>query len=97
MTLRDALITALCTAGYTPTDGAGARAAGDVLGYTLWLFALNGAVMLVWLWQRQGRRTGYLIRCAWHRTGQGRDVAAGLWHRHLGDGPGADRHRRRPA
>ncbi|MDA6078008.1 hypothetical protein O0544_22460 [Edwardsiella anguillarum] len=28
MTLRDALITALCTAGYTPTDGAGARAAG---------------------------------------------------------------------
>ncbi|MDA6078007.1 EamA family transporter [Edwardsiella anguillarum] len=42
-----------------------------MLGYTLWLFALNGAVMLVWLWQRQGRRTGYLIRCAWHRTGQG--------------------------
>ncbi|MGY0162649.1 EamA family transporter [Edwardsiella tarda] len=65
--LRDALLSALCTAGYTLTDGAGARAAGDALGYTLWLFALNGGVMLVWLWQRQGARTGYLIRSTWRR------------------------------
>lgn len=42
-----ALGTACFTAGYTLVDGTGARVAGTASGFILWMFALNGAGMLV--------------------------------------------------
>lgn len=48
-----ALMTALFIASYTLADASGARANGDPLSYSLWLFAVNGLVMaLVILGQR---------------------------------------------
>lgn len=40
-----ALMTALFIAGYTLSDAVGARANGDALSYSLWLFSVNGLVM----------------------------------------------------
>jgi len=50
-----ALATGLSIAGYTICDGLGGRAAGDVLGYIAWLFALNAVpfALVVALWRRQ--------------------------------------------
>jgi drug/metabolite transporter (DMT)-like permease len=51
--LINALLTALFIAGYTLADASGARANGDPLSYSAWLFAVNGLVMaLVILGQR---------------------------------------------
>ncbi|MDQ7984295.1 EamA family transporter [Pseudomonas sp. G34] len=51
--LVNALLTALFIAGYTLADASGARANGDPLSYSAWLFAVNGLVMaLVILCQR---------------------------------------------
>ncbi|YCH20811.1 EamA family transporter [Pseudomonas sp. D1-3] len=43
--LINALLTALFIAGYTLADASGARANGDPLSYSAWLFAVNGLVM----------------------------------------------------
>ncbi|BAN48202.1 EamA family transporter [Metapseudomonas resinovorans] len=40
-----ALMTAAFIAGYTLADATGARSNGDALSYSMWLFAVNGAVM----------------------------------------------------
>lgn len=45
--LACALTTSLFIAGYTLADGIGARVNHDPLGYTLWLFAINGLAMLI--------------------------------------------------
>lgn len=51
-TLIYALITAMFTACYTLSDGAGSRASMNPLSYTLWLFAINGWVMgLIMYWK----------------------------------------------
>ncbi|MCS3456556.1 drug/metabolite transporter (DMT)-like permease [Aeromonas sp. BIGb0405] len=66
--LRAVLITALFTAAYTLSDGAGARSAGEPVRYTLWLFALTALTMpLLMRWQS---RTAWraLSLAAW-RTG----------------------------
>lgn len=48
-----ALATAVTISGYSFVDGIGARASGDAVAYTLWLFALDGVMMLaVALWWR---------------------------------------------
>ena len=48
-----ALITSLFISGYSLSDGLGARASGAPIGYTLWLFVLDGiAMLLVTLWWR---------------------------------------------
>ena len=44
-TLLYALITAMFTACYTLSDGAGSRASLNPVSYTLWLFAINGVIM----------------------------------------------------
>lgn len=50
--LSAVLITALFTAAYTLSDGAGARSAGEPVRYTLWLFALTALMMpLLMRWQ----------------------------------------------
>ena len=63
--VRYALITAMFTAGYTLSDGAGARAAQAPLTYTLWLFTLNGVIMLPLLWAHQRGKTWVQIKCNW--------------------------------
>ena len=60
--IKAALITAMFTAGYTLSDGAGARVGGEPIRYTLWLFACNGLVMLVVLLIHQRRNAWYQIR-----------------------------------
>ena len=59
--LQAVLITALFTASYTLSDGAGARSAGEPIRYTLWLFALTALMMpLLMRWQS---------RTAWRELG----------------------------
>ncbi|WP_275287788.1 EamA family transporter [Halomonas elongata] len=54
--LINALMTSMFIAGYTLTDGSGARANGDALGYVIWLFLLNGFAMLLVLVALNGTR-----------------------------------------
>jgi drug/metabolite transporter (DMT)-like permease len=49
-----ALVTALFIAGYTVTDGLGARANGDAHGYAIWLFVADGLAMALILLARRG-------------------------------------------
>ncbi|WP_368205244.1 EamA family transporter [Aeromonas sp. s5] len=59
--LQAVLVTALFTASYTLSDGAGARSAGEPVRYTLWLFTLTALMMpLLMLWQS---------RTAWRELG----------------------------
>lgn len=55
--LINALVTSMFIASYTLSDGLGARASHDAIGYVLWLFALNGLFMGLLLWGMRGRRT----------------------------------------
>ena len=54
--LFSALMTALFIAGYTLSDASGARANGDPLSYSLWLFAVNGLVMALVILGQRGPR-----------------------------------------
>nr|WP_241098009.1 DMT family transporter [Aeromonas dhakensis] len=59
--LQAVLVTALFTASYTLSDGAGARSAGEPVRYTLWLFTLTALMMpLLMRWQS---------RTAWRELG----------------------------
>ncbi|HSG54074.1 MAG TPA: EamA family transporter [Paracoccaceae bacterium] len=49
-----ALATSVFIAGYTLTDGHGARVSGSAHGYALWLFALDGVAMIAVLLARRG-------------------------------------------
>ena len=60
--VRAALITAMFTATYTLSDGAGARAGGEPVRYTLWLFACTGLAMLLVLIVHQRRNAWRQIR-----------------------------------
>jgi len=60
--IRAALITAMFTATYTLSDGAGARAGGEPVRYTLWLFACTGLAMLLVLIIHQRRNAWRQIR-----------------------------------
>ncbi|MGL5527255.1 MAG: EamA family transporter, partial [Plesiomonas shigelloides] len=60
--VRAALITAMFTATYTLSDGAGARAGGEPVRYTLWLFACTGLAMLLVLLVHQKRNAWRQIR-----------------------------------
>ncbi|CAM4060786.1 DMT family transporter [Aeromonas bestiarum] len=66
--LRAVLITALFTAAYTLSDGAGARSAGAPVRYTLWLFALT-ALMMPLLMRWQSRTAWRALDLAAWRTG----------------------------
>jgi len=50
-----ALATSLFIASYTVTDGLGARTNGDAHGYAVWLFVLDGLLMLALLLLTRGR------------------------------------------
>ncbi|SDL89926.1 EamA-like transporter family protein [Modicisalibacter muralis] len=55
MALNSALTTSVFIAGYTLVDGLGARANNDALSYVVWLFLLNGLVMIGVLGAMRGR------------------------------------------
>jgi drug/metabolite transporter (DMT)-like permease len=50
-----ALGTGVMIASYTTVDGVGVRGSGSVLGYTGWLFLLQGAALPVLAYARRGR------------------------------------------
>ena len=50
-----ALATSVFIASYTVTDGLGARINGDAHGYAVWLFVLDGLLMLALLLATRGR------------------------------------------
>ena len=49
-----ALFTAVTICAYSIVDGVGARAAGNPLGYTAWLFLIDGIVMIFFALARRG-------------------------------------------
>ena len=49
-----ALATAVTICGYSVVDGVGARTAGNPHAYTVWLFLLDGLMMLVFVLLRRG-------------------------------------------
>jgi len=53
--LLPAFVTSLFIAGYTVTDGLGARISGVPTGYAAWLFVLDGPPMLLIYWVMRGR------------------------------------------
>lgn len=60
-----ALTTAAFIAGYTLTDGIGARSALDGISYIVWLFVLDGVVSLVLCLFLRGSRTFPAMRSEW--------------------------------
>lgn len=53
--VRAALVNAVVIAGYTLIDGAGVRASGAPVAYTLWLNLLSGTPLLAWVLATRGR------------------------------------------
>ena len=51
-----ALLTSLFISGYSISDGLGGRASGSAIGYTLWLFIIDGIVMLTFTLIWRGRQ-----------------------------------------
>ena len=66
---RTALLWALGTAGftasYTMADGVGARLAGDASAFAMWMFALDGLVMLGFGLATRGRRAVVALLPEW--------------------------------
>jgi drug/metabolite transporter (DMT)-like permease len=60
-----ALGTAGFTAAYTMADGVGARLAGSASGFALWMFALDGLIMLAWGLAARGRAAVLALASAW--------------------------------
>lgn len=60
-----ALITAMFTALYTLSDGAGARVSLNPVSYTLWLFAVNGAILTVIMCMKYRASSWGRIRQHW--------------------------------
>ncbi|MEQ9245617.1 MAG: DMT family transporter, partial [Nitratireductor sp.] len=58
-----AVFTGLFIAAYTVVDGLGVRAAGSAIGYILWLFILDGLILVPFaLYLRRGQVTEYLMQ-----------------------------------
>jgi drug/metabolite transporter (DMT)-like permease len=64
--LAYALGTAGFTAAYTIVDAVGARASGSASGFTLWMFVVDGAGMLVFALLAHGQAAFRAIVPAWH-------------------------------
>lgn len=75
-----ALFTGATIAGYTVSDGMGARLSGDALGYIAWLFAAQIPVIPVYAWiTRRAAVRAYLASGAWKRGAGGGMVALGSY------------------
>lgn len=64
-TLVYALITAMFTASYTLSDGAGSRASLNPISYTLWLFSINGWIMGLILYWKYKSSSWQRIKAHW--------------------------------
>jgi drug/metabolite transporter (DMT)-like permease len=59
------LINAVVIAAYTLNDATGARASGDAVAYTFWIFPLSAVPVLLWL--NRGQPVRWLLRAEWLR------------------------------
>lgn len=60
------LANAVVIAGYTLNDAVGARASGDAVAYTLWIFPLSALPVLFWL--TRGAKPGRISCAEWLRS-----------------------------
>ena len=74
-----AVANAVVIAAYTLIDGQGARASGAPVSYTLWFFAANGVVILLYGWLRRGAAVGSYFRRNWRRAMIGGSCAVGAY------------------
>ena len=63
--LRYALITSVFIAAYSLIDGLGARVALTASGFVLWMFVLDGLIMLGYGFAIRGRRSVTMLLPAW--------------------------------
>jgi drug/metabolite transporter (DMT)-like permease len=63
-----ALANAVVIAAYTLIDAQGARLSGAPLSYTLWFFAANGVVILIYGWLRRGPAVASYFVENWKRA-----------------------------
>jgi drug/metabolite transporter (DMT)-like permease len=74
-----ALANAAVIGTYTLIDGAGARASGAPVSYTLWFFAANGAVITAMALAQRGRAVPAYFRRHWLRGAAGGACALGAY------------------
>jgi drug/metabolite transporter (DMT)-like permease len=74
-----ALGNAVVIAAYTLIDGQGARLSGAPVSYTLWFFAANGVVILVYGLARRGTGVPAHFRRHWLRAVVGGSCAVGAY------------------
>jgi drug/metabolite transporter (DMT)-like permease len=74
-----ALATSVFIAGYTLTDGFGARANGDASSYAVWLFVLDGLSMLGLLLARRGLDGLRALRRYWLPGAAGGAMSLGAY------------------
>jgi drug/metabolite transporter (DMT)-like permease len=74
-----ALTTSIFIAGYTITDGLGARLNGDAHGYAVWLFVLDGLIMLGIMLALRGRRGLVALGPYWKSGLAGGSMALGAY------------------
>lgn len=74
-----ALITSIFIAGYTVTDGLGARLNGDAHGYAVWLFVLDGLTMLGIMLALRGWRGLAALRPYWRSGLAGGTMSLGAY------------------
>lgn len=74
-----ALANAVVIAAYTLIDAQGARLSGAPVSYTLWFFAANGLVVLVYGLARRGREVPAYWRRHWLRSLIGGSCALGAY------------------
>lgn len=60
-----AMLTGVAIAGYTVVDGIGVRASGTALGYTAWMFAIEGMAVIAVMLAVRGRRMLPALRRSW--------------------------------
>src|SRR5256714_10208360 len=70
---------AVVIATYTLIDAQGARLSGAPVSYTLWFFAVNGAVILVYGLARRGAAVPGYLRSGWKRAVLGGSCAVGAY------------------
>ncbi|MGB3387818.1 MAG: DMT family transporter, partial [Pseudaminobacter sp.] len=74
-----ALLTSVFIAGYTVTDGLGARLNGDAHGYAVWLFVLDGLTMLGIMLALRGQRGLAAMRPYWRSGLAGGTMSLGAY------------------
>jgi drug/metabolite transporter (DMT)-like permease len=75
-----ALANAVVIASYTLIDGQGARVSGAPVSYTLWFFAANGLVILLYGFARgRAAAMGTYVRTKWPRALVGGALALGAY------------------